>query len=383
MEAATRKFYGLLTARQPNNNESSIEYAARVAKADAKFQTEASAISRMLLAPIASKLNLEWKDKRLVIVASGALDYLPFSALPVPQVAEAVARAEEDYRPLIADHEIVILPSASVLAAIRSEVAGRQKAAGTLAILADPVFEANDLRVVMAAKKKVSGGKPGAGVRSADVSSISPESNPALALSARSFNHAAFSQLPFTRKEAEAIAMFVPKAKLLKATGFDANRETAMSGELARYRIVHFATHGLLNSEYPELSGLVLSLVDRNGAAQDGFLRMHEIYNLRLPADVIVLSACQTALGKEIEGEGLIGLTRGFMYAGAQRVVASLWKVNDLATAELMERFYRGMLKDGMRPAAALRAAQLEMMKQNRWAMPYFWAAFSMQGEWR
>jgi len=383
IEAATRKFYGLLTARQPNNIESSIKYAARVAEADAKFQTEASTLSRMLLAPIASKLDLEWKDKRLVIVASGALDYLPFSALPVPHVAEAGARAEEGYHPLIADHEIVVLPSASVLAAIRSEFAGRQKAARTLAIMADPVFEASDPRVAMAAKKKVSGGKQGAGVGSTDDSSISTESNPVLARSARSFNRASFSQLPFSRKEAEAIAMFVPKAKLLKATGFDANRATAMSGELARYRIVHFATHGLLNSEYPELSGLVMSLVDQNGAAQDGFLRMHEIYNLRLPADVIVLSACQTALGKEIKGEGLIGLTRGFMYAGAQRVVASLWQVDDLATAELMKRFYRGMLKDGMRPAAALRAAQLEMMKQNRWAMPYFWAAFAMQGEWQ
>ena len=383
IEAATRKFYGLLTARQPNNQESSIKYAARVAEADAKFQAEASALSRMLLAPVASKLNLEWKGKRLVIVASGALDYLPFAALPVPLVPEAGAKAAEGYHPLIVDHEIVILPSASVLAAIRSESAGRRKAAGTLAILADPVFEANDSRVVMAARNRESGGKPGAGVRSADVSSSSPESNPELTRSARSFNRAGFSQLPFSRKEAEAIATFIPKAKLLKATGFDANRAKATSGELSRYRIVHFATHGLLNSEYPELSGLVLSLVDRNGAAQDGFLRMHEIYNLQLPADLIVLSACQTALGKEIKGEGLIGLTRGFMYAGAERVVASLWQVDDLATAELMKRFYRGMLTDGMRPAAALRAAQIEMMKHDRWAKPYFWAAFVMQGEWR
>jgi CHAT domain-containing protein/tetratricopeptide (TPR) repeat protein len=383
IEGATRKFYGLLTARQPNDKESSIKYDARVAEADAKFQAEASALSRMLLAPVASKLNLEWKGKRLVIVASGALDFLPFAALPVPLVPEAGAKAAEGYHPLVIDHEIVVLPSASVLAAIRSESAGRRKAARTLAILADPVFEANDPRVLIAARNRESGGNPGARVRSADVSSISPESNPELTRSARSFNRAGFSQLPFSRKEAEAIATFIPKAKLLNATGFDASHATATSGELSRYRIVHFATHGLLNSEYPELSGLVLSLVDRNGAAQDGFLRMHEIYNLQLPADLIVLSACQTALGKEIKGEGLIGLTRGFMYAGAERVVASLWQVDDLATAELMMRFYRGMLKDGMRPAAALRAAQIEMMKHNRWARPYFWAAFVMQGEWR
>ncbi|MGH9768037.1 MAG: CHAT domain-containing tetratricopeptide repeat protein [Blastocatellia bacterium] len=383
IEAAARMFYGLLTARQPNNQESSIQYAARVADADAKFQTEASALSRMLLSPVASKLNLEWKGKRLVIVASGALEYLPFAALPVPPVPEAGAKAAEGYHPLIADHEIVILPSASVLAAIRSEFAGRRKAARTLAILADPVFDANDPRVAMAARKRESGGKLVVSVRSGQVSSSSPESNPELMRSARSFNRAGFSHLPFSGKEAEVIAAFIPKAKLLKATGFKANRATATSGELSRYRIVHFATHGLLNSEYPELSGLVLSLVDENGAAQDGFLRMNEIYNLRLPVDVVVLSACQTALGKEIRGEGLVGLTRGFMYAGAERVVASLWQVDDLATAELMKRFYRGMLKDGMRPAAALRAAQLEMMRQNRWTSPYFWAGFTMQGEWR
>ena len=187
----------------------------------------------------------------------------------------------------------------------------------------------------------------------------------------------------FSREEADAIADLVPAKSLLKAIGFQASRTKALSGELSNYRIVHFATHGLLNSEYPELSGLALSLVDENGKAQDGFLRMHEIYNLRLPADLVVLSACQTALGKEIKGEGLVGLTRGFMYAGAERVVASLWQVDDLATAGLMKRFYQGMLKDSLRPAEALRAAQIEMSKQKRWSAPYYWAGFVIQGEWR
>ena len=189
--------------------------------------------------------------------------------------------------------------------------------------------------------------------------------------------------MPFSREEADVLASLVPAKSLLKATDFQASRAKATSGELSNYRIIHFATHGLLNSEHPEISGLVLSLIDENGKAQDGFLRMHEIYNLRLPAEVVVLSACQTGLGKEIRGEGLVGLTRGFMYAGAQRVVASLWQVDDLATAELMKRFYRGMLKDNLRPAAALRAAQMEMMKQKRWSSPFFWAAFVIQGEWR
>jgi CHAT domain-containing protein len=145
---------------------------------------------------------------------------------------------------------------------------------------------------------------------------------------------------------------------------------------------LHFATHGLLNSERPELSGLVFSLIDQKGKPQDGFLRLHEIYNLQLNADLVVLSACETGLGKEIKGEGLIGLTRGFMYAGAPRVVASLWNVEDLATAEMMKLFYRGIFKDGLPAGAALRAAQLELSRQTRWASPYFWAGFALHGEW-
>jgi CHAT domain-containing protein len=156
-----------------------------------------------------------------------------------------------------------------------------------------------------------------------------------------------------------------------------------MSPDLNQYRYVHFATHGLLNSVHPELSGIVLSMIDERGAPQDGFLRAHEVFNLRLSADLVVLSACQTGLGKEVRGEGLVGLTRGFMYAGSPRVVVSLWSVSDVATAELMERFYKGMLVGKLRPAAALRSAEVAMWKQKRWAAPFYWAAFTLQGEWR
>ena len=169
----------------------------------------------------------------------------------------------------------------------------------------------------------------------------------------------------------------------MMAVDFKASLKTATDPELSHYRIVHFATHGLLNSEHPELSGLVLSLVDQQGRPQDGFLQLQDIYNLNLPADLVVLSACETGLGKEIRGEGLMGLTRGFMYAGASRVIASLWKVDDVATAELMERLYHGMLTKGLQPAAALRQSQIEMWKQKRWESPYYWAAFVIQGEWR
>jgi len=147
--------------------------------------------------------------------------------------------------------------------------------------------------------------------------------------------------------------------------------------------VLHFATHGLLNARHPELSGILLSMVDPRGAPLNGFLQAHEIYTLKLGADLVVLSACRTALGTEVKGEGLIGLTRGFMYAGAPRVVASLWSVPDAATASVMERFYRGMLKDGLAPAAALRAAQMAAWKNAETSAPFYWAAFTLQGEYR
>jgi tetratricopeptide (TPR) repeat protein len=408
IEAAARKLYGLLIARQPRKNETFDQYTARVAEAEARFQTEAHALSRMLLGQITSKLNLEWKGKRLAVITSGALDYLPFGALPLPESGRAGERErgrageresgragergtrgkgekERSAIPLIAEHEIVTLPSASVLAEIRRETERRTAATKTVAVVADPVFEAGDPRVILAAKRRPPGVDIAVSTRSAGESqpSSADSINTPLLRAVRSIDRSSLSRLPFSREEAETIASLVPPKSFMKATDFRASRDMVMNGDLGDYRIVHFATHGLLNSQHPELAGLVLSLVDENGKAQDGFLRMHEIYNLRFPADVIVLSACQTGLGKEIKGEGLIGLTRGFMYAGAERVVASLWQVDDLATAELMKRFYRGMLKDGMRPAAALRAAQLEMMKQKRWGAPYFWAAFVLQGEWK
>jgi CHAT domain-containing protein len=190
-------------------------------------------------------------------------------------------------------------------------------------------------------------------------------------------------RLIYTRKEADAVMATIPPGKGFQALDFDATRATSMSGILKKYRIVHFATHGLLNNRHPELSGLVLSLVNKQGKRQDGFLKLQDIYQLKIPADLVVLSGCDTGLGEEINGEGLIGLTRGFMYAGASRVVASLWSVSDMATANLMGKFYESMERDGMRPAAALRSAQIQMWAQQQWRDPYFWAAFQLQGDWR
>jgi CHAT domain-containing protein len=133
---------------------------------------------------------------------------------------------------------------------------------------------------------------------------------------------------------------------------------------------------------HPELSGLVFSAVDEHGRPQDGLVRLHEIFRLSLRADLVVLSACQTALGREIKGEGLVGLTRGFMYAGAPRVVATLWNVNDRATAEFMTRFYKGVLRERLTAAVSLRAAQLALLQDPRWSSPYYWGGIVLQGDW-
>jgi CHAT domain-containing protein len=308
---------------------------------------EAAALSRMLLGPVAGLLA----GRRLAIVADGALQYLPWGALPEPAGTDL----------LIDGHEIVSLPSASVLATQRRDLGGRAPAPRVLAVLADPVFDAGDPRVTRA-------GQPAA-----------PSAQKERGLG----SFPAFPRLPSTRQEAERIASLVPADQELVALDFRAGREAVVRGELAPYRIVHFATHGVIDARTPEVSGLVLSLVGEDGKPREGFLSLADIYNLELGADLVVLSGCETALGREIRGEGLVGLTQGFLYAGAARVVASLWRVQDRATAELMGRFYRSMLQDGKPPAAALREAQLAIRHERRWRDPYYWAAFVLQGDWR
>lgn len=346
IEAAARAVHQALTGQKLKTPTGTIPVSYRRA---------AATLGRMILVPVADEL----KHKRIVIVAEGALQYLPFGALPIP-------RSGPSFDPLITRHEVVHLPSASVLALLRSEESGRVPAKNTLAVLADPVFRSDDSRVTGTTK-----------ARPAAVGNV------ALLRSATQSGLSGFERLPETRREAQRIAGFAPPGHVLKAVDFEASRRTATDGSLAGHRIVHFATHGLLNSERPELSGLVLSLVDAQGRPQEGFLRLPDVYDLKLDADLVVLSACQTALGKDVRGEGLLGLTRGFMHAGAPRVVASLWRVNDLATAELMGRFYKKMLTGGLPAARALREAQLSMLQDPRWRSPHNWAGFVLQGEWR
>ena len=381
IEQAAQRALGLLTARgRLLKAETAAQRRARLAEAGAQLPEAVRRLSQTLLSPVAAELG----NKRLAIVADGALQYLPFAALPAPQTKGASQRPP---RPLIADHEIVNLPSASTLAVQRREQAGRQTAPKTLAVIADPVFSASDDRM-----KSLALGSPQADSAPVGVEATRIIEHLAENSTAGAAPKLVIPRLPFTRREADQIVAIASSssgssgssgAEILKAVDFKASRQVAFDPELSQYRYVHFATHGLIDSERPGLSALALSLVDEQGRPQDGFLRAYEIYNLNLPADLVVLSACQTGLGKDVKGEGLVGLTRGFMYAGAARVVVSLWNVNDKATSELMAKFYQKMLKEGQRPAAALRSAQVEMLRSSQWQSPYFWAAFTLQGEWR
>lgn len=315
-------------------------------------------LATMILGPMAKQL----RGQRLLIVADDALEIVPFAALPDPSTPD---------QPLAVDHEIVRLPSASTLALLRRDTAPRARTSPTVAILADPVFSATDSRVER------------------ERAAAQPANLPATRILQRAFTEAGLDgknipRLPGTRREAATIRALLPSAGNSIALDFDANAEAFQTPAVRQAGIVHLATHGLLNTVHPELSGLVLSLVDKQGAPKEGFLRLHDIYNLELSAGLVVLSACQTGLGQEVRGEGLLGLTRGFMYAGSPRVMASLWKVDDRATAELMRHFYEGLLgKPALTPAAALRRAQIALWKSKAWSAPYYWAAFNLQGEWK
>lgn len=336
----------------------------------------AGELSRHVLGPVAGELR---RHRRLAVVADGGLHLVPFAALPDP-----AAPAE----PLVAAHEVAMLPSLSVLDRLRRRARAPHAWRGLAAVIADPVFDAADPRLARAAAagETVS---PGAsseatppGVQVSPTAS-SPAAAAVLRGAAEAFGASGFPRLRGTRDEAEALlGLLPPDAQVFRGFDFAADREAVLAGALGGYRIVHLATHGVLDRRTPALSGLVFSLVDETGRPRDGYLRLHEVYGLDLNAEVIVLSACQSGIGRDMEGEGLIGLTRGFLDAGAPRLVVSLWQVGDEGSAELMERFYRSWLVDGEAPAAALAAAQRSMWSDPSWSAPYHWAGFQLVGDW-
>jgi CHAT domain-containing protein/Flp pilus assembly protein TadD len=367
IEAVAESFRESLRAWEPKKaGEDEFKYIAKLRGASANYQQRAVEFSNIVLGRASSMLG----NKRLVIVADGALQYVSFSAL---RIANETGVANSTPSALIGEHEIVYQPSASALALVRA--VSRPVPTKALAVFADPVFDKTDERVRDG--PNTSKNDPAAptlpretkwALRDAgDIDSV----DGVLRL----------ERLRHTRREADAIVAAARPGSSMKAVDFDANRDHVLKQRLNHFRVIHLATHGILNGRNPELSGLVFSLVDKRGRSEDGFLRLADIYNMNLPVEMVVLSGCQTGVGKQVKGEGLIGLTRGFMYAGAARVVASLWRVDDEATAELMKRFYSHMLEGKMPAAAALRQAQLDYMKIR--PEPYYWAGFVLQGEWR
>jgi CHAT domain-containing protein len=339
IEAVSREFIELMLSPSYRVGDRRRGVASP-ASANAVETDAAKQLSQMLLEPVAEQLG----NKRLLIVSDGILHYLPFAALPKP------GTTGKNQVPLLVDHEIVGLPSASMQIGLQQRRANAKAPTKTLAILADPVFSLDDRRLQHRAPDLT-----------ADVETI-------------------YQRLPGTRREANQIAALVSPSKSLIELDTAASRRIATSPELAQYRMVHFASHGILNSQNPQRSGMVLSIVDDQGALQRSLLSTADAFNLKLSADLVVLSGCTTALGKEVQGEGLIGLTGGLMYAGAKQVVAGLWNVNDDSTALLMTHFYQGMLSQGLPPVAALRSAQIKLWQSQNWQAPYYWAAFTLQG---
>ncbi|BAY83479.1 TPR domain protein [Calothrix parasitica NIES-267] len=350
----------------------------------------AKKLSEVILKSVKDKLA----GKRLVIVADGVLQQIPFAALHdltyQPQNNKYSKQNQKDsscgnsgglricdnnsssnkindYQPLMLNHEIVNLPSASTIAIQREKIAKRNIAPKKIAILADPVYSYND--------------KQDKGQEETRSTELELERS-ALQRSAKSLNRKLWGRIPDTATEAKAILKLVPKESSFSAFRFDANYNFATSKNLNQYQILHFATHGFVNPDQPELSGIVLSLFNKDGQQIPGYLRLADLFEQDYPAELIVLSACETGLGKNVSGEGIVGLTRGLMYAGASRVALSLWQVDDKGTSVLMQEFYKQMLQENKNPAEALTAAQRKLWANPDWRNPYYWAAFTLQGEW-
>lgn len=374
IEAAARKVYGLLSQASGQKRilgraeDSQLKSAAEIKQE----QTQALAeLSRLIIEPVASQLG----NKKLLVVADGVLHYIPFGALTVKN-----SRSQPE--PLLVNHELVVLPSASALDLLRQENHTRPKSPKELAVVADPVFEPTDERLPKhTSSPETTPSAPAKTDRSRNL--LLGQTQSSVEEVGIADDSSQIPRLPGTRREAESILKLVSKPQTTEAFDFTASRSFFDRPDLNQFRLLHIATHGFVNSEHPELSGLIFSMVDRQGNDQNGFLLVPDVFNLKLNADLVTLSACQSGLGKSIRGEGMVGLTQGFLYAGTSRVLVSLWSVNDQATAELMKHFYHGLLAEKLRPADALRQAQLKLRQNKKWSSPYYWAAFQLTGEWK
>jgi CHAT domain-containing protein/Tfp pilus assembly protein PilF len=375
-KAAIEKAAGFF---QRKKFESASEMQRRFSYQNPEFVDNVQFLSYKLLAPVKPLLQ----KRKIWIVSDGSLQRIPFAALPDPRKTAAATRTDSGHRvtrrspitPLIVEHEIATLPSASTVAWLRKANVVRPPATKGIAVIADPVFSADDERV----KGDASQPRP-APATIAPILRGAPDLEEELRDLIGAPEYGSLSRLPASRDEALSIARLAPEKSLI-ALDFDANRQMVMSGALGDYRYLHFATHAYVDDVFPGLSWLALSQVTPNGQEQQGYLRLNDIYRLRLNADLVTLGGCRTGLGKQLRGEGMIGLTRGFIYAGASRVVSSLWDVPDRETAQLMQSFYRNLLKQKLPVGAALRQAQVDMWERAESSAPFFWAAFCLQGD--
>jgi len=333
-------------------------------------------------------LNAIVKAKRLLICADGPLHLLPFAALVVKTGKKPVYLGQ--LKPLHTTFSMTVYTQtrqAALSPSVQSQspaIREKERTSQTLhklgqvtssiwqqglkvLALGDPVYAADGRKQALArsrsARKKQADNQELTGLRSRGLS---------------------LAPLPHTRDEVQAIASLFGEQAIVR-TGEKATKATAIK-ESEEADIIHFACHGWLDAQMPLSSGLILSqpeALGKKATEQDnGLLQAWEIFKLKLKAELVVLSACQTGLGAEIRGEGLIGLTRAFTYAGAKSVVVSLWEINDASTAMFMQAFYQAM-KEGKSKDKALQQAIKKMSKQGNWQHPFFWSAFSLVGDWR
>jgi CHAT domain-containing protein/tetratricopeptide (TPR) repeat protein len=297
--------------------------------------------------------------RRIVLAKDGALHLVPFAAFPLP------AESGSSEQPLTVDRfELVEVPSASAAVVLLRRHVDRPDPPRMVAVVADPVFERADERFRSGTLARTAG--PSKTV--APAAAGSPDTMKRGSLGP-------LERLTGSAEEARFLETLVPDLHV--ATDFAASRDLLLSGELRDFRVLHFSGHGLGEDG---LSGILLSVFDRSGREVDGLVQPYEIQGLGLSAELVVLSACRTAVGEEVQGEGLLGTSRAFLLSGASQVLASLWDVDDEATAELMKRFHEAYLREGLPPAQALQEAQRSMRSSSRWRAPHYWAGFVLQG---
>ncbi|HEX6833504.1 MAG TPA: CHAT domain-containing protein, partial [Rudaea sp.] len=317
------------------------QLAAASGQSDPEIERSAQSLASELL-PAGLELP---EHATIAIVADGELQRTPF------QLFGSIAK-----------HGVVYLPSLAIVQELRATNAARA-AAPSIALFADPVFDPSDPRI------RATVGH--------DAASSRPE------LASADTHAATWRRLKYTQAEADAIAALFAQSQRFVASGFAASRQAALAFPWLRYDLVHFATHAVIDLRHPDLSGVVLSLFDAQGARQDGFLRMNDIYRLSMAADLVVLSVCDSTRERGRGAEGMFGLSRAFFYAGARRLLVSLWPVDDQASAQFMASFYRHLIDKKQPPQEALRSAQIQMRDDPRWRAPYYWAGFVLHGDWQ